>query len=160
MKAYSILRDQSGAALVMALMMMVTLTLIGISSTLTATVENKLSGGKRGSTSAFYASESGVQVAVANVANFDLSEKYVGNKYDPFTDSNNTNPTKAKVVIEHVVDQGGAPRGFGISATQLEFEYFLIDSTGQDQIDLSLLRPTCTIREKVVRLVPTLQGGY
>jgi len=141
MKADKILRDQSGAALVMALMMMVVLTLIGISSTLTSTFESRLSGGKRGSSNAFYASDSGIQVTVANVANFDLLEKYVDNKYDPFKDPNNPNPTNAKVLI-------------------LDFEYFLIESTGEDQSDLAPLRQTCMIEEKVVRLVPTLQGGY
>ncbi len=160
MKVHGVLRDQSGTALVIALMIMMILTLIGVSATQTANFAMKLSGGNRGSTEAFYASDSGIQVSMANVANFDLSEKYIDNKYNPFTDPNNINPTHAKVVIEHVADQEGAPRGFGTSATNLDFEYYLIESTGEDQSDLALVKPTCTVRQKVVRFVPTLQGGY
>jgi len=160
MAPQNILKDESGTALVIALLIMVLLTLIGVSSTVTATFETRLSGGKRGSTDAFYSSDSGIQVTLANVSNFDFLTKYVDNRYDPFTDQHNPNPTKAKVVIERQTSQGGAPRGFGISATNVEFEHFIVESTGQDQSDSSLLKPSCTLQEKVVRFVPTLQGGY
>jgi hypothetical protein len=157
---YILLDNQSGVALVIALIMIVVLTLIGLASTFTSTFEIKLSGNKRGSTDAFYAADSGVQVVMANIENFDLPGKYIDNKYNPFTDANNPNPTNAKVVIEYCPNQKGAPRGFGISATQVDFEHYLIESTGEDQIELNPIRSTCTIQQKVVRLVPTLQGGY
>jgi type IV pilus assembly protein PilX len=83
------IKDQSGVALVLALVMIVILTLIGLASTYTSTFEMKLSGNKRGTTDAFYAADSGVQVIVANVENFSLPGKYVDEKYDPFTDPNN-----------------------------------------------------------------------
>src|SRR3989337_1858514 len=65
----SCINDQSGAALVVALIMMILLTLIGLASTFTSTLELKLSGNKRGSTDAFYAAEGGGQVVLANIAN-------------------------------------------------------------------------------------------
>jgi hypothetical protein len=154
------LKDQSGVALVLALIMIVILTLIGLASTYTSTFEMKLSGNKRGTTDAFYAADSGVQVTVANVENFSLPGKYVDNKYDPFTDPNNPNPTKAKVLIEYDSTQEGSPRGSGFSAISFEFRHFVIDSKGQDQMDLSLVKSASEIEQKVVRLVPTLQGGY
>jgi len=154
------LKDQSGVALVMALVMIVILTLIGLASTYTSTFEMKLSGNKRGTTDAFYAADSGVQVVVANVDNFSLPGKYVDNKYDPFTDPKNPNPTKAKVVIQYDTTQEGSPRGSGFSAISFEFRHYVIDSIGQDQLDLSLVKSTAEIEQKVVRLVPTLQGGY
>jgi hypothetical protein len=156
----TILRNQTGSALVIGLLMMVLLTLIGLGSLLTSTFEITLSGNKRGATDAFYAAESGIEVVMANIENFDLPDKYVDNKYDPFTDSNNSNPTKAEVVILNIPDQEGAPRGSGFSATHFEFEYYTITSTGRDGVDLNPVKPTCTLEQKVARIVPTLQGGY
>jgi hypothetical protein len=154
------LKDQSGVALVLALIMIVILTLIGLASTYTSTFELKLSGNKRGTTDAFYAADSGVEVVVANVQNFDLPGKYVDNKYDPFTDPSNPNPTKAEVLIQFDTAQEGSPRGSGFSAISFEFKHFVIDSKGHDQMDLSLVKSAAEVEQKVVRLVPTLQGGY
>ncbi len=154
------LKDQSGVALVLALVMIVILTLIGLASTYTSTFEMKLSGNKRGTTDAFYAADSGVQVITANVDNFSLPGKYVDNKYDPFTDPGNPNPTKAKVLIQYDTTQEGSPRGSGFSAISFEYKHFVIDSKGEDQLDLSLVKSSAEIEQKVVRLVPTLQGGY
>jgi hypothetical protein len=154
------LKDQSGVALVLALVMIVILTLIGLASTYTSTFEMKLSGNKRGTTDAFYAADSGAQVVTANVDNFSLPGRYVDNKYDPFTDPNNPNPTKAKVLIQYDTTQEGSPRGSGFSAISFEYKHFVIDSKGEDQLDLSLVKSSAEIEQKVVRLVPTLQGGY
>lgn len=155
-----IFKNQSGAALVIALIMIIVMTLIVLAASFTSNFEIKLAGNKRGATDAFFAADSGVQIVVANIENFDLPGKYFGNKYDPFTDPKNTNPTKAQVQINYDGTQSGAPRGLGFSATgNYEFVHYLIESTGQDQIELSPVKSTCTIQEKVVRLVPTLQGG-
>ena len=161
MKPKSLLKDESGVALVIALVMIIVLTTIGLAATFTSTIEVALSGNKRGSTDAFYAADSGAEVVMARVENFN-SSKYdpTTKKYDPFTDSKNVNPTKAEVIIENDTSYEGPPRGLGISATNFEFKYYLIESTGKDQISLGPNRSTCTIEEKVVRLLPTLQGGY
>ena len=159
-KTTNILTNENGAALVIALLMMIMLTLVGLGSIFTSTFEVKLSGNKRATTNAFYAADSGIQVIMVNIENFNLPGKYVDNKYDPFTDPVNPNPTKAAVVIIHIPDQHGSPRGSGFSATHFEFIYYLIDSTGQDQIEFSPVKSACTVEQKVVRLVPTLQGGY
>ena len=159
-KTKEILKNQSGAALVIALIMIIVMTLIVLAASFTSIFEIRLAGNKRGSTDAFFAADSGVQIVIANIENFDLPGKYVGNKYDPFTDPKNTNSTKAQVQINYDGTQSGAPRGFGFSATgNYEFVHYLIESTGQDQIELSPIKSTCTVQEKVVRLVPTLQGG-
>ena len=158
------LRDQSGAALVVALVMMIVLTLIGLASSFTSTFEIKLSGNKRGSTDAFFAADGGVQVVMSSIPNFDLPGKYdVNDKYDysNYTDGEgrkNINPTNANIVITHLVDQSGPPRGMGISATGAggEFVHYLIESTGRDQMDLNPFRSACTIQEKVLRLVPSM----
>lgn len=159
-KKKNLLKDQSGAVLVIALVMMVIFTMIGLAASFTSLFEIKLSGHKRGAIDAFYSADSGIQVAVANVDNFDLTGKYVDNKYNPFTDPNNPNPTNAIVTITYDTVQQGSPRGLGFSATgNYEFKHFLMESTGQDQTELSSDKSTSTIQQKVVRLVPTLQGG-
>ena len=156
----TLLNDQSGAALVIALLMMIVLSLVGLASMFTSAFEIKLSGNKRGATDAFYAAESGIQVVVANIDNFSLPDKYVDDRYDPFTDPNNPNPTQASVTILNMPDMKGAPRGMGFSATHFGFEHFMITSVGRDQTNSSPIRSTCELEEKVIRLVPTLQGGY
>ncbi len=47
-KTTNILTNENGAALVIALMMMIMLTLVGLGSIFTSTFEVKLSGNKRG----------------------------------------------------------------------------------------------------------------
>ena len=159
-RPHKILADQSGVALVIALLMMVVLTIVGLGSVFTSSYETKLSGNKRGSTDAFYSSDSGIQAGMANINNFNLTNYTSGDPYDPFTNPVNFNPTNAAVLISHAIDQHGSPRGCGFSATNFEFEHFLINSIGHDQIELNPVRSTTTLEEKVVRLVPTLQGGY
>jgi hypothetical protein len=159
-KKKSFLKDQSGAVLVIALIMMIVLTLIGLAATFSSVFEIALSGHKRGSTDAFFSADSGVQVTVANIENFDLPGKYINKKYDPFTDNNNPNPTGAKVTVNYDDTQVGAPRGSGFSATgNFEFVHYVIESTGTDQLNTGATPSTCVIEQKVVRLIPTLQGG-
>ena len=156
------LMSQSGAALVVALLMIIILTLIGLASTMTSTFEIRLSGTKRGSTDAFYAADSGVQVVLADITNFNLPGQYVNNQYKPLADSqrNLPNPTNADVTIHYDPSQIGSPRGLGMSAINFEFTHYTIASRAGDQRDAGTNPATCTVEEKVVRLTPTLQGGY
>lgn len=57
------LKDQSGTALVVALVMIVVLTFIGLTSIFTATFETTLSGNKRLSTDSFYNAETRTTLA-------------------------------------------------------------------------------------------------
>jgi Tfp pilus assembly protein PilX len=162
MKKKSLLRNQSGAALVVALLMIIILTLIGLASTITSTFEIRLSGAKRGTTDAFYAADSGVQVVLADITNFNLPGQYVNNQYKPLADPKKTlpNPTHADVTVHYDPTQIGSPRGLGMSAINFEFTHYTIASTAGDQKDAGTNPATCTVEEKVVRLTPTLQGGY
>jgi len=151
-----ILRDQSGIVLVITMIMLVVLTLIGIASIVTSTLEMRLSGNKRGVTDAFYVADSGIQVVLSNPYNFDLPEKFGSNKYNPLTGPNNPNPIGAKAFVEYLPGQKGAPRGHGISATQFDFEHYVVESSGEDQMELNPIRSRCTIQQKVIKLVPTI----
>jgi PilX N-terminal len=155
------LKDQSGVAFVIALFMIIVLSLIGLASVSGSVFEIKLSGNKRGVTNAFYAADSGVQVAASNLASFDLS-KYdaATNQYKYSQDTSNINPTEATIVIAHDTMRSGAPRGSGMGATgSIGFMYFLVESTGQDQVESNFLKSNCTVEQEVMRIIPTMQGG-
>jgi type IV pilus assembly protein PilX len=172
------LKNQSGAALVIALIMLVVLTVIGIASTLNSTYENQLAGNKRGSTDCFYTAESGIQAPTANIANFNSSTYTLvtntgGIPQDLRTesiDSQLTSPSlnlspgvsfqnPPTVTIYHTTVTG-APRGSKFSAVgNYNFAYFIIDSVGCDQLDVPLLSFNCEQKEKIVRLLPTETGG-
>src|SRR4030042_5231811 len=72
----SILRDQACAALVIALVMIIVLTVIGLASNFTSIFEIKLSGNKRGSTDAFYTADAGVHAVLSNLGNFNILVGY------------------------------------------------------------------------------------
>jgi len=60
----SILRNEKGLALIIALLILLVLTLIGISAISTTTFETSISGNERVGTDAFYASEAGIQIGL------------------------------------------------------------------------------------------------
>jgi len=173
----SILRDQSGAALVIALVMIIVLTVIGLASNFTSIFEIKLSGNKRGSTDAFYTADAGVQAVLSNLANFTIPGSYAAFDSATLPDTNdlkyesidkqltsdliqfslpsgkNFDPPP-RVTVYHTT-KTGAPRGVGFSATgTIEYQYHIVDSIGWDQIDKSLIRSSSQVREKIVRLIP------
>jgi hypothetical protein len=165
-----ILGNQSGVALVVALLMIVILSLMGIASSSNSTFEIKLSGNKRGTTDAFYAADGGSKSVLPNIANFNTSSGYITNlgtlptelqsesidmrMIAPALDLPVPFTTQPQVTIYHTTATK-VPRGLGMSAIAFLYNYYIIDAIGQDQMDLSLIRSNCEIREKIVRLVPT-----
>ena len=68
MRAASYIQNnEDGSALAIALIMMVLLTLIGVSASRTSEIELKISGNDKFHKMAFYAAESGWQVGVARL---------------------------------------------------------------------------------------------
>ncbi len=178
MKLTKYLNDQSGAALVIALIIMIVLTVIALASSFTSIFEIKLSGNKRGMTDAFYTADGGIQAVLSDITNFNTSSyTLIPNSgslpqglQNESIDTVNSSPTltlpegvnftEDPVVTIYHTTKTGAPRGQHFSATgNYEFSYFIIDSIGRDQIDSGPFPSTCQVREKVVRLIPTDQGG-
>ena len=179
-KTNRILNDQSGFAFLIALMMMVVLTLLGIAAMSSSTVETQLSGNRRGATNALYTADASAQSVLAGIGNFaaddgtkfktvDISKLPVDLKDEPI-DKSYSSPSFAlppgvtfkhnpQVTIYHMT-QKNAPRGAGFSAINFGFEHLLIDSVGKDQVGAASNGSTCQIRERVVSIVPTSQGGY
>jgi hypothetical protein len=169
-----ILGNQSGVALVVALLMIVILSLIGIASSSNSTFEIRLSGNKRGSTDAFYTADGGARSVYPIIANFnsdgfldvtqsslskELQSESIDKKKTPTLDvpgdiAFTTNPTVTLYRIDPDLVKK-VPRGLGMSAIAFQYNYYIIDSIGTDQMDLSLIRSNCEIREKIVRLIPT-----
>jgi hypothetical protein len=145
-----ILGNQSGVALVVALLLIVILSLIGIASSSNSTFEIRLSGNKRGSTDAFYAANGGSKSVLPIIANFNTSSGYVA-----VTQSALPTELRTESIDIYHTNVTKVPRGLGMSATAFNYNYYIIDSIGQDQLDLSLVRSNCEIREKIVRLIPT-----
>jgi hypothetical protein len=169
-KSNLIFSNESGAALVVALLMIVVLSLIGLASSSSSTFEIRLSGNKRGATDAFYSADSGLQSVTGSVASFTCTQNPTppalpAELVTEGIDLKNTNPTftlptgysfrdQPQVTVYHTTVTK-APRGLGLSATAFLYNYYIIDAVGKDQTDVSLTKSNCEIREKVVRLIPT-----
>jgi hypothetical protein len=182
-----VLRNESGVALVVALFMIVILSLIGLASSSTSTFEIRLSGNKRGAADAFYTAEAGSQSVLANVGNFtiasyqtltpdeksnlplELQNESIEERYPPdpqnppstmFSYPGGVSYQEAPVVTIYHTSITSPPKGLGFSAINFEFQNYIVDSIGRDQLDVDANKSTCQVREKLVRLVPTMQGGY
>ena len=156
-KTHRILKDQSGVALVVALVMILILTLIALASSSTSIFETKLSGTKRASTEAFYAADTGISQITTNTANFNLSSyDATTHIYTPFSDAANTtpNPTNVVATITYNPTQSGPPRGTGFSAVNLGYAYYQVQCVGQDQHSSLSPASTDTLQQEVVRLLP------
>jgi hypothetical protein len=178
MKNKLLLQNQSGTALVIALIFLVVLTIISLSSSITSITEIKLSGNKRGTTDAFFTADGGIQATMANLANFNSSTYTLitntgGISSDILNQSVDMRLPSASVVLAPGIPfnspptvviyretNTGAPRGLGFGATgNVGFEYYIIDSIGMDQGGTDLLRPQSEVVTTVVRILPSQLGG-
>ncbi len=78
-KRYRILRNDTGSALIIALLILLVLTLLGINAINTTTFETGISGNERARVEAFYAAEAGIQEALSRLSDLSTSpeKKYV-----------------------------------------------------------------------------------
>jgi len=167
-------KDQSGIALVVALIIMIVLTLIGLASIFTSTFEIKLSGNKRGSTDAFYTADGGAQAVLVYSSNFIISTNpinfrpvgtlpsHLQNESIDTALSWNSVPSPLiginfvdtpRVTIYHSTDSR-CEEGTSATSENFDCERFLIDSIGRDQTDVGLLKSTSEVLEKVLKHVP------
>ncbi len=178
MNANTIIKDQSGTALVIALIMIVVLTLIGLASTFSSTFEISLSGNKRLSTDAFYNAETRMYTTVPRATAIDDQQRdLVGNNTDDTKlpadlqgqsvnrqtvidpsqlssrlplPSGKTLSDNTKVTLYH---QNATP-GQGHGAVKPT--YYIIDAEGTDQIVSSdQYKSTVHLRMKVLINRPT-----
>lgn len=139
----SLLSNESGMALVIALVLMVVLTLIGLAATFTSNFEILLSGEKRRSTDAFFNADSGANVLVTRFQNFVPGRR----NYNPFTDPANPNPTNVSAVIDYDPFKLGPPEG---GSYHRQYAYFWVESRGTDRTDMPV-RSTSVVQVNVYR---------
>lgn len=169
------LKEQSGAALIIALIMIVVLTLIGVASTFTSIFETILSGINRESTDAYYAADAAAQVVFNNNANFQPQPSDV-----PITNPQRQLPPDLQgepidrmqpapiiqlpsgvgfsdppqVMIYHLRREGG-------EGLQYAWGAYIVGAVGRDQIiTIGARKSECTVRQKwLLRSVLDEEGG-
>jgi hypothetical protein len=72
------LGDQKGVALVVALIMLLVLTFLGISSINSSVFESKISGNERWGSAAFYAAAGGVDFGISRLPNITVYSETIG----------------------------------------------------------------------------------
>jgi hypothetical protein len=101
---------------------------------------------------------------VVELRNESIDSKYPPDPQNPpstmFSYPGGVSYQEAPAVTIYHTTTAGPPRGLGFSAVHFEFQNYIIDSIGRDQLDVGINKSTCQVREKMVRLVPTMQGGY
>jgi len=119
----SISGDQKGVALIVALIMLLVLTLIGMSSISSTYFESKISGNDRFGAAAFYAAKGGVDVGINRIP---VTTAYSGNiGSDETYRSGRMTPGSPQPLISL-----GAMGRSGYDATW-EFRRFQVNATGQ-----------------------------
>jgi type IV pilus assembly protein PilX len=124
----NILETQKGVALIVALIILLVLTLIGISAISTTTFETSLSGNERVATDAFYAAEAGVQVGISQLPDTSaIARKQLGQdsslSYYWSGSPADQNSPKSSIFL------GERPKtGFD---TTWDFKYYQVNATGQ-----------------------------
>ena len=119
----SMRKDQKGAALVVALIMLLVLTLIGMSSISSTFFESKISGNDRFGAAAFYASKGGLDVGLNRLPNLTAYSGSIGS--DETYRSGSMTPSAP----QDLLDLGLMERqGYDVT---WEFRRFQVNATGQ-----------------------------
>jgi hypothetical protein len=139
---------EGGFALAITLMIMLVASVIGFAAMTTTDIEVRISGNNHWGNQAFYAADGAIEVALSDRSNFQRSGKNL----------DLTEPVRASVTVGYDPTQKGAPRGKGISALHFNFDHYLITSKGYTSV--VSLSASSEVQEKVIKLVPTAQGGY
>ena len=174
-KMTTILRNQSGAALVIALILIVTITLIALASSYTSIWEINISGNKRGATDAFYSADAGINILTSYPA-YSFNPKYYPPPTPPTTTSTNSNPfnnlpnslnslfqnfpISVKGSITNITSESGPPRGGGYSAVNVSYAYFQVQCIGTDSAASGVIGVSgaqSTVQEDVIEIIPIAQ---
>jgi Tfp pilus assembly protein PilX len=119
----SVLKNEKGVALVIALIMLIILTFIGISSISSSVFESRISGNERVGSSAFYAAEGGVYVGISLIPDITAYSGTIGSdesyRSGRLTDSSPQPQKNLGVMLKPGFD------------TSWEFKRFQINATGE-----------------------------
>ena len=119
----STLGNQQGMVLVVALLMLLVLTLIGVGSIGSTVTETKLSGAERAESSAFYAAGGGAEVGFNQLPSIDLYSGTIGGEAMYWSgEMTASSPQPLKSL---------GPMAKGGYETVWEFKRFQVNATGE-----------------------------
>jgi hypothetical protein len=134
---HSLRKNQRGAALVIALLIMVAATVLAICLNFTSTTEVAISGNQRSYSEAFYDADGGLEFIKSHfLNNFSLFPSNVGDDrsmqnlglgQEVFPVRIDINQTRIKLARS-----GSPPKGLGISAQYFKGNYYRVDSVVTD----------------------------
>jgi type IV pilus assembly protein PilX len=135
---------QRGTALIMSMVILMILTLLGITAMGTASLEEKMSGNTQESTRAFEAAESGLSQAYTAPGVFDLNVKKTNNySYDSGKSGS------ATVVTEFI--QFTTPRRSATASSAVNFE---AANFNQKSTGTTMVNAKSVVNQGVAQLVP------
>lgn len=139
-RRHTYLHNQRGTALVIALLVMVTATVVAICANFTSTTEVAISGNQRRFCANFFTADGGLELIKSYFLDNFIFPTNVGDETivrdvadpSPFVDLGvDTDETKVKKVLE-----GNPPKGRGISAQYFRGNYYRAKSVALNSIDL------------------------
>jgi hypothetical protein len=147
-------KEESGAALVIALIMIIALTLIGLAATFNSTYEIRLSGNKRASTDAFYLDDSRIEQTKGHIKDLVPLEnpaKVTPEAKDPYSDTGFSDEEKKSgltnlgdygeaIANKYVFTSANIHDGTNFPEFKLEGSGF----TGNDTPEVRVYRSTCS----------------
>ncbi|MCR4346806.1 MAG: PilX N-terminal domain-containing pilus assembly protein [Sulfuricaulis sp.] len=137
-------RRERGTALIMSLVILMILTILGISAMGTATLEEKMSGNIQEGTRGFEVAESGLQKALLDGAQYAVSTTPITTIYSAI---NNRKPQVTTTYLQ----EGSPPRGFGFSTDQKAY-HFSQQSKVNAQVDSVNIGLNTTVTRGVVQI--------
>ena len=139
--SYNIMREH-GMALIMSLVILIILTLLGITAMGTASLEEKMSGNTQEGTRALEVAESGLQSSLSDPTQLDL------NNAPPVKYSINGRVTEVTTTYLQVTDP---PRGSGYD-TNFSAHHFQQTSKVNTQVDSANIGLNTTITRGIVQI--------
>lgn len=121
-----ILRGNEGAALVIALLIMAVLSIIGVSATMTSSIETKISGNHKFSKQAFYTAEGGWPAAMG----------WLDGQSVPFLDNREVNDVALGTeTYSYILNYQDPPKRIAGYSIEYKDFWYEIDCTGSGPAD-------------------------
>lgn len=141
---HGIIRER-GTALIMSLVILMILTILGVTAMGTASLEEKMSGNIQEGTRGFEVAESGLQTAFRDSTQFVLNSTPVTTAYPPI------NGRKAEVTTTYLLQEGEPPRGLGFP-TNMKAYYFQQQSKVNAQVDSANIGLNTAVTRGVIQV--------
>ncbi len=119
----SVLKNEKGVVLVIALIMLIVLTLIGISSISSSVFEAKLSGNERYGSAAFYVATGGVEVGISRLPDITAYSGNIGSDESYRSGKMTSNTSQPSKTLGTLLRSG--------YESSWEFRRFQVNATGE-----------------------------